>query len=66
MIKRLALALLVQVSAMYAGQAYKTSYTSPILGMDVPYLVILPHSYAQDVAQGIPRMWSHTTRICRN
>jgi S-formylglutathione hydrolase FrmB len=52
MIKRLALALLVQVSAMYAGQVYKTWYTSPLLGMNVPYVVILPHSYAQDVAQG--------------
>ena len=52
MIKRLTLALLVQVSAMYAGQAYISSYDSPLLGMAVPYVVILPNSYAQDTAQG--------------
>ena len=52
MIKRLTLALLVQVSALYAGQADISSYYSPLLGMGVPYVVILPHSYAQDVAQG--------------
>jgi S-formylglutathione hydrolase FrmB len=52
MIKRLALALLVQVSAMYAGQADISWYNSPLLDMTVPYVVILPHSYAQDTAQG--------------
>jgi enterochelin esterase-like enzyme len=52
MIKRLTIALLVQVSALYAGQGVPSSYYSPLLGMTVSYVVILPHSYAQDVAQG--------------
>lgn len=52
MIKRLTLALLVQVSALYAGQTDISSYDSPLLGMGVPYVVILPHSYAQDTALG--------------
>jgi S-formylglutathione hydrolase FrmB len=53
MIKRLALALLMQISALYAGQATPSSYVSPLLGMSIPYVVILPHSYAQDTARGI-------------
>ena len=52
MIKRLALALLLHASAMYAGQANLSWYTSPLLGETVFYAVILPDSYAQDTAQG--------------
>src|SRR5271157_1557895 len=52
MIKRLAVALLMQVSALNAGQYFLSSYNSPLLGTGVPYVVIFPDSYAQDTAQG--------------
>jgi|GEM_PF-4783096 S-formylglutathione hydrolase FrmB len=52
MIKRLALALLLQASSLYAGQSEIKSYVSPLLDMTVSYVVILPDSYARDTAQG--------------
>lgn len=52
MIKRLTLALLIQVSALYAGRAEPSWYNSPLLDMRVNYVVILPGSYAHDTAQG--------------
>ena len=52
MIKRVFIALLVQVSALYAGRADTSWYASPLLGMTVSYVVILPSSYEQDAKQG--------------
>lgn len=52
MIRRFLIVLLCCAAGLQAGRVISSAYASPLLGISVSYVVVLPNSYDQDTAGG--------------